>query len=128
MTTDDPARFDRAVGRLRHLMLGLAVAGAVGALVWKGRGWALGFAAGAAASLLNFNWLHQLVASIGPGGRRTGRRVFIFLGARYVLLGVCGYVIVTVFGLNLTAALAGLLVAVAAVLLEILYELIYAGT
>jgi hypothetical protein len=41
-------------------------------------------------------------------------------------LGAGGYVLVKVVGLNLTAALLGLLVVAASVILEILYELIYA--
>ena len=45
---------------------------------------------------------------------------------RYALLGVGGYVIVRFLRLNLAAALLGLFVAVAAVLLEIVYEIIYA--
>ena len=49
-----------------------------------------------------------------------------FLLLRYLLLAVAGYVIVRVFRLNLAAALAGLFVAVAAVIIEIVYELIYA--
>ena len=124
----DPSYFDRALKRLRLLMLALTAAGTLAALLWRGWPWALGFLAGAVASLVNFHWLHQLAGSIGPGGRKRGKRLLVFLSARYFLLGVCGYVIVAVFGLNLAAVLAGLLVAVAAVILEILYELIYAGT
>jgi hypothetical protein len=41
-------------------------------------------------------------------------------------LGLGGYVIVKFFRLSLAAALLGLFVAVAAVLLEIAYEIIYA--
>jgi hypothetical protein len=110
----DAEIFDRAVGRMRVAML------------WQGWQWALGFAAGAAASLLNFRWLHHLVASLGEGRRAPRKRLVFFLAARYLLLGLCGYVIVKVFGLSLVAALIGLFVAVAAVILEIIYELIYA--
>lgn len=120
--------FERALKRLRVLMLVLAAAGGLASLWWGGWAWALGFLAGAAASLVNFHWLHQLTSSIGSGGRKPGKRLLIFLATRYFLLGVCGYAIVSVFGFNLTAALVGLLVAAAAVIVEILYELIYAGT
>jgi hypothetical protein len=124
----DPACFDRALRRVWIVMVVLGAAGALVALLWLGWPPALGFLAGAAASLLNFRWLHQLVGGIGPGGRRPGKRLLLLLSARYFLLGAGGYVIVKIFGLSLVAALAGLLVAVAAVILEILYELIYAGT
>ncbi len=44
---------------------------------------------------------------------------------RYGLLGLGGYVIVKVFGMNGIALLSGLFVPVAAVICEILYELTY---
>jgi len=122
----DAEIFDRAVGRMRVAMLWLTGTGALTAWIWQGWQWALGFAAGAAASLLNFRWLHHLVASLGEGRRAPRKRLVFFLAARYLLLGLCGYVIVKVFGLSLVAALIGLFVAVAAVILEIIYELIYA--
>ena len=50
----------------------------------------------------------------------------IVFGMRYFLFGLVGYVIVKVFGISLLAVLAGLFVAAAAVVLEIIYELIYA--
>ncbi|HSB14071.1 MAG TPA: ATP synthase subunit I [Bryobacteraceae bacterium] len=122
----EAAHFDRAIERIRRAMLWLSVAGAAVAAGWKGWEWGLGFLAGAAVSLLNFVWLHQLVAALGEGARRPRKRLVWFLALRYVLLGVVGYVIVKFFGLNLAAGLIGLLVAAAAVILEIIYELIYA--
>jgi hypothetical protein len=120
----DEVQFDRAIGRMRACMLLLSLAGA--GLGWRLRGWpwGLGFLAGAAASLANFHWLHQLTVSLGPGGRRLRRRIVGLLALRYLLLGLCGYVIVRFFGLSLTAAVVGLFVAVGAVLFEILYELL----
>jgi hypothetical protein len=126
--TTDAAHFERAIGRMRVLMLSLSGAGAVAVWHFKGWAWALGFLAGAAASLLNFRWLHQLVASLGEGGRSPRKRLLLFLSLRYLLLGLFGYVIVVYFRLNLAAALMGLFVPVAAVILEILYELLYART
>jgi len=122
----DEVHFDRALGRIRRAMLWLSLAGSAAA--WLLYSWqhGAGFLAGALASLANFRWLHQLAASLGEGGQRLRRRVMWFLVLRYLLLGAAGYVIVKIFGLNLVAALAGLFVAVAAVILEIVYELIYA--
>ena len=99
-----------------------------GAFVFAFYSWrhGLGFLAGALASVANFRWLHQLAASLGPIGKRPRRRVLFLLLLRYFLLGIGGYVIVKIFGLNLAAALIGLFVAVAAVIVEIIYELIYA--
>jgi hypothetical protein len=127
MRTDEAA-FDQAIGRIRTMMLWLSLAGAIAAWYFKGWQQGLGFLAGAMVSLLNFHWLHQLVASLGEGGRRPRKRLLAFLSLRYLLLGVGAYVIVKFLGLNLAAALIGLFVAAAAVILEILYELAYART
>jgi len=121
----DEAYFDRAIRRIRLAMLWLGLGGTAVALFTYSWRHALAFLAGALASLANFRCLHQLAASLGEGGRKRRRRVLWFLILRYALLGAVGYVIVKVFGLNLTAALAGLFVAVAAVVVEILYELLY---
>lgn len=106
----------------------LAGAGTLALLWLKGWPWGLGFLAGAAASILNFRWFQQLTAALGPGARRPRRRFALFLGLRYVLLGAGGYAIVKIFGLSGLAIIVGLLVSVAAVLAEMIYELIHAGT
>ncbi len=126
MMDTDEAAFDRAMRRLRAFMAALAIGGALAAGALRGWEWGIGFLAGALVSFLNFSWLHQLVASLGPGGRRPSRRLFAFLSLRYAVFGLVGYVIVKYFGLDLTAAILGLFVAAAAVIAEILYELIYA--
>jgi hypothetical protein len=54
--------------------------------------------------------------------------VAVFLGLRYLLLGAGGYAILNFSALSLAAAAVGLFVPVAAVILEVLFELIYAGT
>lgn len=124
----DEAAFTRAMGRIRVAILGLGAAGTV--VAWYFLGWphGLGFLAGAVASLLNFHWLHALVASLGEGGRRPGKRLALIFAFRYLILGAGAYVIVKYFGVNLAAVVVGFLMAAAAVILEILYELIYART
>ena len=123
MTTDE-ALFEHAVGRMRASMLWLSGGGALAAWLVAGWPWGLGFLAGGLASWGNFYWLHQLTASLGGASAR--KRMILFFCLRYLLLGAGGYVLVKVVGLNLTAALLGLLVVAASVILEILYELIYA--
>jgi hypothetical protein len=54
--------------------------------------------------------------------------VAVVFGLRYLILAAGAYAIVKYSELSLAAALAGLFVAVAAVLVEILFELVYAGT
>ena len=50
------------------------------------------------------------------------------LGLRYVLLAAAGYVILRFSEISLTAALVGLFVSAAAVIIEILYQLIAYGS
>jgi hypothetical protein len=120
--------FEHAVGRVFRGMKWLAGAVALAALPFLGGLWALAFLLGAAAAYLNFAWLHQVVEALGPNARPTRKRVYWFVALRYLLLGGAGYVIVKVFGLNVIAALSGLFVPVAAVIFEILYELVHDRT
>ena len=120
----------RALGRIRFLIAFLSGAGTLAAVVFGGWRWALGFMLGAAAGYLNFRWLKKLVDSLGETarGKPPRARVAMFLGLRYLLLAAGGYVILNFSALSLAAALIGLFVPAAAVVLEILFELIYAGT
>jgi hypothetical protein len=120
----------RALGRIQLLIAFLSGAGALAARVYGGWRWALGYMLGTAAGYLNFRWLKKLVDSLGEaaGGNPPRARVAVFLGLRYLLLGAGGYVILNFSALSLAAAALGLFVPVAAVILEILFELIYAGT
>ena len=106
----------------------LGVGGAAAA--WALGGWRAGggFLLGAAASYLNFRWLKRLVDALGgaAGGRPPRARVAVFLGLRYVLLALGAYVILKSSAFSLPAALAGLFVSVAAVIVEIVFELVYA--
>lgn len=120
--------YEQAVGRIYRGMKWLAGAVALAALPLLGGLWALAFLLGAAASYLNFTWLHKVVNALGPNARPARKRVFWFVALRYLLLGAAGYVIVKIFGLNVIAALSGLFVPVAAVIVEILYELIHERT
>ena len=120
----------RALGRIRFLIVLLSGAGALVTAVFGGWRWGLGFILGAAAGYLNFLWLRKLVDSLGVTiqGKPPRARVAVFLGLRYLLLAAGGYVILNFSSLSLAAALIGLFVPAAAVVLEILFELIYAGT
>jgi hypothetical protein len=116
--------FERALRRISRSIVVLGLGGAAGLWIFAGWRGSAGFAAGAAASWLNFRWLKQLVDALG--GRRPRARLVLFLGGRYLLLGLGAYAILRYSEISLPAALAGLFVPVAAVLFEILFELIYA--
>jgi hypothetical protein len=119
--------FDQALRRISKAMFALGAGGTVLAAVWGGWTWGAGFAVGAAASWINFRWLKQIVDALG--GRRPARaRVAVLAGLRYLLLGGGAYVILHYSRISLHAALAGLFVAAGAVIVEILFQLVYART
>jgi hypothetical protein len=123
---------DRAIERIQRLTITLAVAGAAAGGILIGWRWGGAFLLGAAASWLNFRWLKKFVGALSHAAtapkRPPRKRVAVVFGMRYLLLAAGGYAIVNYSDLSLTAALAGLFVSVAAVVIEIIFELIYAGT
>ena len=121
---------DRAVGRIVRLTLALTVLGAAVYFVKAGWRGGCGFLLGGLISYLNFHWIKRTVYALGEaaGGKPPRARVAVFLGLRYLLLGLGAYVILKFSEISLQAALVGLFVPAAAVILEILIELIYART
>jgi hypothetical protein len=118
---------ERAAARILVSIAVLAAAGAVAGFFWKGWTWSAGFLLGALVSYLNFRWLKALTESLGTNAAKPPRkRTAVFLGLRYLILGAAAYVIVNYSPLNLAAALTGLFVAVAAVVIEAIFELVYA--
>ena len=103
-------------------MLGLA--GAV-ALSWS-RGILTGtaFLIGAAISFTSFWGWQGVVNRLGPNPRQRGRVFFVL---RLIALVALACVIIKYLRLNVAAAAVGLLVSGAAVILELIYEMIYAS-
>jgi len=121
---------ERAAGRILRLTLLLTILGAAVYLAregWRGGG---GFLLGGLVSYLNFLWLKRTVYAVGEAasGKPPRLRFAVLLGLRYVLLGLGAYAIVRFSEISLTAALFGLFVPTAAVMVEILIELLYART
>jgi ATP synthase I chain len=126
MASDDE-RFAHALGRIGRLMLALAGCGSLVLAIWRGWQWGAGFAFGAVAGWLNYRILKRAVN--GLSSKKPDRAgVAVAAGARYLLLGGGAYVILQFTRISLPAALAGLFVPAGAVIVEILFELIYAGT
>lgn len=123
MTAPDTVRLERASGRIVWLMVLLGAAGAGAMTIWHGWRWGAGFVIGTAISWLNFRWLKRLTQTLGDAS--LGHPGAMFLAARYFLLGGSAYVILRYSSISLTAALAGLFVSTAAVIVEILFELVY---
>ncbi len=122
----EQAHYDAAVGRIMRASWMLAAGGCLFCLLWRGWKWGLAYLLGAGASHLNFRWIKRIVDALGPAPRaRPSPKFAIFIGLRYLVLAAGAYVIVSFTSLSLQAALAGLLVPVAAVILEIVFELVY---
>lgn len=123
----EQAYFDAALRRITRMTAALAGAGFLLGLAWKGWRWAVAYLLGSSASYLNFRWLKRVVDTLGGAtGARPSPKFAVLIGLRYLLLGAGGYVIVNFTTLSLPAALIGLFVPVAAVILEIVFELVYA--
>lgn len=120
----------RAIERLGWWMLSVVLLGTGGAGMWGGWRWALGFLIGAVASYWNFRALKGIVdrlaatAAAGAPPRRSGvLRVLL----RFLLLGLGAFAILKSSEVSVTAALIGLFVSAAAVLIEIVFELAFAN-
>jgi ATP synthase I chain len=124
MTTADERFFLRAFARIVRIFWALAAGGAAAAFVFRGWRWSAGFALGAAISWINFGWWKRITEALGSPPPRA--RWAVILGLRYLLLAGGAYVILRLTPISMLAALAGLFVAVAAVIVEILVELVYA--
>ena len=118
--------YEQAVRRIYRAMGVLIVSGAAAGAAFRGWQYGLSFGLGSVISWVSFNWLHAAVDALDPN-RPTARRrrVYLFVWLRYILRGGGGYAIVKIFGVNGIAALIGLFVPAAAVVVEIIYELVH---
>lgn len=116
--------YGRALERMTRIAAATGIAGVLITLIWRGPRVAAGFLAGAIISMINLRWWTGLVNALGSSGKPPRRASAILLGLRYVLVAAAVYVIVKILEIAVLPVLAGLFVSVAAVLIEILYELI----
>src|SRR5579859_7990466 len=119
---------ERAAGRIVRLTLILTAGG--GAVYFVLGGWrgGAGFLMGGLIAYLNFRWLKRTVDALGrtAEGPPPTAGMAVLLGLRYLLLGGGAYVILKFTEISLNAALVGLFAPTAAVILEILIELVVA--
>jgi hypothetical protein len=123
--TGEGVFYDRALRRIDRIALGISAAFVIGMLLKQGWRGALGGALGAAVSFVNLRLWRRVANSIGADGRAPATASPALLGLRYLLLGGVIFVIINYFEVSILAVLAGLLVSVAAVIFEIVYELIF---
>lgn len=126
MAASDPAFFARAITRIVRNIAAIGIAGAVTFGYYKGMRYGAGFACGAAISYVSFWRWRKVAEGLGGGGAGRGR-TWSFV-VRFALLAGAAYAIVKYLEVKPLAVLLGLLAAAAAVIVEIGYELIYAGT
>jgi hypothetical protein len=118
--------------RIEWLTLSLGGAGAVFAAVRWGWRPAAGVAVGTVLTWLNFRWLKQGVnalvelstAQAGADHPRVPGTVYLKFFGRYALLLLVVYVILLRSLVPLPAILGGLFAVVAAVMIEVLFELV----
>ena len=115
---------DAPLVRIVRIGIALAVAGAIYTLATRGPAVAAGFIAGSALSIFSFHTLRRLGAGLQPGPAPFRGSAAIF-GLRYILIGAAAYGIVKLLGISMLPLLAGLFVSAAAVIVEILYELLF---
>ena len=115
---------ERFVSNVARWKLGLAAAGSLAWLLAAGRLHALAFCAGALASAASFWFLTQLVKNVGSEKANPARAA---LGAiRLAVIGYLLFVIMENYRLPQPPLVTGLLVALAAISIEVIREHFYA--
>ena len=111
---------------IRRLYILTALAGAVGFVslfAVRGARFGFGFALGVLASILNL-WLWDwLSRAISPEGAKSKWQAGLFIG-RYIILWGFGYAIVKGLGVDILAAVLGLLASTVAVLISMVIEIV----
>jgi hypothetical protein len=124
MTPSDGELYPRFIRRVTWLILILGLIGTAYLAARKGLQIGASFLIGASVSYISFWRWQQLAKALGAQAKN--RRHWFFI-VRFALLGALAWAIIKYLGLNVAAAASGLLVSAAAVILEAIYELIYAS-
>jgi hypothetical protein len=114
--------YEKSIRRIAFLILILGPIGAIVAGVMKGPSFGFGFLLGAMLSALSFWRWKKVVDALGGASSGHSRT---FWTIRLALLVGAGYVIVKYLEVSAAALFCGLLVSSVAVIISIVYELIY---
>ena len=117
----------RAYARIARFMGAVAVLAAAVLVLRFGWRVGAGFALGAAIAALNLYWLKHTVGVLAdrvtqPGSAKPGRGALLRFLFRYVLVVLAAYAIFSSSSLSLYGLFAGLLLPVAAIACEAVYE------
>jgi len=123
-------RVEAAVSRLPKWLLMLAVAGAIGAVRYYNVRIAGAFLLGAAAAWINLRLIEQAVdrigrlASSGDASAVKPKRRAVWMLVQFIAVALGAFVILRYSGISIIAVFCGFLVCPAAVIVEIVYELV----
>jgi ATP synthase I subunit len=123
MAENEERFYESGIRRITWIILALGIAGAAALTPFKGFRFGLGFLVGAGFSYLSFWRWQRVLQAIGPSYKPQSSWTLML---RILLLIAAAYAIIKFLELSIAAAALGLLVAAAAVIVEIIYELIYA--
>ncbi|MEP7367471.1 MAG: ATP synthase subunit I [Acidobacteriota bacterium] len=115
---------ERFLSNVTRWKIGLALLGAGGWWLYGGKMYAMGFCVGALASAASFWFLTQLVKAVGKEEISKTRSVMGTL--RLVVIGYLLFVTMENYRLPMPALVTGLLVAIAAISIEVIREHFYA--
>lgn len=115
----------RMLNRMTLIGAGLGLAGALGLLLIRGPKWGVGFLIGAAFSLAGLEWWKAIGRGLDGSGKRPMLGSTVLLMLRLPVIAVLLYVIVSTSGIASGAVVAGLLVSMAGIVVEVLYEAIF---
>lgn len=116
--------YGRVVRRIGWIIIALGISGSIAAAAWNGIRAGGAFLIGAGISYVSFLGWKRVTVALGPSPKKQNAS---FYALRMIAVVAGAWVIIKFLGLNLAAAALGLLVSGVAVVLEILYELIYAS-
>ena len=116
--------------RIVRLTLGLGFLAAIPVAIWFSWQAGVGVFIGAVLAWINARWLQQAldaltrlsIAQAGAPKPRISAAVYVKFAARYVLMGVVIYIMMTYFAVPVVSLLSGLLALGAAAMAEFLYE------
>jgi len=122
MPDSDAAFYEAANRRIAWIILALGLSGSLTLTIIRGWREGVGFLLGAAVSYLSFWRWRKVVDALGsPSARPRSAAVWIL---RFLAMALIVYAIIKLLEVNLAAAVTGLLVSAAAVLIEMLYEFV----
>ena len=124
------ARVEAAVSRLPKWLLIIAIAGAIGSVRYYNLRITGAFLLGAAAAWINLRLIERAVdrigrlAGSGDASAVKPKRRAVWILVRFIGAALCAFVILRYSGISIIAVFCGFLVCPAAVIVEIVFELV----